>query len=90
MRNDQNDTLARFEVLAARAREDAYPVVEVREAVLESICRDSWEETRPLLFLTAGSAIAAVLFAIVGVSAYLQLQDPMRYVQEWVQIAGVL
>lgn len=89
MQHKYEDALARFEAMAARARQERPPSTNLGDAILAEINRAGWGDSRPLLYLTAGSAIAAALFAIVGISAYLQLQDPILYIHEWVRISGV-
>ncbi len=72
--------IERFEELAAEARRDRPPLVDVTDAVMREIDALSPIERRQrrvLYAMTAMSAIAAIVVAMITVSMYQQMTDPL-------------
>ena len=72
-----HDPLNQIERLAARARQEAPPPVNVTRQVIHRLetypVRRDW--TLPLL--TAGSLVAAAIITVIGVSIFNALTDPL-------------
>jgi len=72
--------IERFDELAAEARRDRPPLIDVTDSVMRQIdALSPYErrERRVLYAMTALSAIAAIVTALITVSMYQQMTDPL-------------
>jgi hypothetical protein len=73
-------SIERFEHVAAEARRDRPPLIDVTDAVMREIGELSpleRREQRVLYAMTALSAVAAIVVALITVSMYEQMTDPL-------------
>jgi len=67
--------------LAAKAKQEAVPPVDVADRVLAAIARGEAERAgvvdRPLAWVAACAAVAAVVLAVFGAAAWNALLDPV-------------
>ncbi|MFZ5830172.1 MAG: hypothetical protein ACOY3P_08790 [Planctomycetota bacterium] len=73
------DELQRFAELAARAREESPPPIDVRDRVLATIAapRPRSGIDQPLAVCSVVSALAASIAAVMAVEMWSALTDPM-------------
>jgi hypothetical protein len=74
------DPIQHFERHAAEARRDRPPLIDVTDAVMRDIDALSPAERRErnvLYAMTALSAVAAIVVAMITIGAYEQMTDPL-------------
>jgi hypothetical protein len=76
-----------FDRLAAAARREPVPGVDVAERVLRTIAAPPLRSDRLFLWLALGSAAAAAACAVVALPAWEALSDPLAQVM--IAIQGV-
>ena len=79
---DSHDPLETVEMLAARAREELAPRVDVSQDVLRRLRAPERKPDRGLLFLTAGALAAASIVLAISYPSFTEVFDPLASLME--------
>lgn len=85
---DPGGPLTALEELAAAARREPAPAIDVTQAVFARIRADAAAEDRPLAWLAASACAAAAFTAVLAWPALQILTDPLAYLFEYTPILG--
>ncbi|MFH1136022.1 MAG: hypothetical protein V1816_08035 [Pseudomonadota bacterium] len=72
-----NDLLNKIEALAARARLEKPPTSNAAPGIEARLRRETPPLRQPLLWLTAGSLLAAILIAALNFDLVIAIDDPI-------------